>query len=101
MKEQGQIANINFKNKLKLVSLKILIKMRENMINQFHAIYELDGDWYVSYCPEIPGANGMGKTQSECRDNLIESIRLILLDRYEDSMKSITDNITNELITVQ
>ena len=71
------------------------------MINEFHAIFERDGDWFVSYCPEIPGANGMGKTQSECRENLIEAVRLILQDRYDDSLRSLTDNFTNELITVQ
>jgi predicted RNase H-like HicB family nuclease len=71
------------------------------MINQFHAIYERDGEWYVAYCPEIPGANGMGLTQTECRDNLIDAIRLILQDKYEDSLRGLTDNYTNELITVQ
>jgi hypothetical protein len=28
------------------------------MHNEFTAIIERDGDWYVAYCPEIPGANG-------------------------------------------
>jgi predicted RNase H-like HicB family nuclease len=56
------------------------------MTNQFHAIYERDGEWFIGYCPEIPGANGMGKTQLECRENLIDAIRLILKDRYEDSL---------------
>ena len=56
------------------------------MENQFHAIYERDGDWFVSYCPEIPVANGLGKTQDECRDNLIDAIRLILQDKYEDTL---------------
>lgn len=52
------------------------------MTNQFHAIYERDGDWYIAYCPEIAGANGMEKTQDECRESLADAIRLILLDRY-------------------
>ena len=71
------------------------------MVNQFHAIFERDGDFFVGYCPEIPGANGIGKTQVECRENLIDAIQLILLDRYEDSIRSLTDNYTDELITVQ
>jgi len=25
--------------------------------NEFTAIIERDGDWYIAYCPEIPGAN--------------------------------------------
>ena len=28
------------------------------MHNEFTAIIELDGDWYIAYCPEIPGALG-------------------------------------------
>ena len=71
------------------------------MINQFHAIFERDGDWFIAYCPEITGANGMGRTQIECRDNLINAIKLILEDKYEDSIRGLTDNYTYELITVQ
>jgi len=70
------------------------------MTNQFHAIYEQDGEWYIAYCPEIPGANGMGRTQQECRESLVEAIKLILLDRYEDSLRGLHDVYANELITV-
>jgi len=71
------------------------------MLNQFHAIYEKDGEWMVGYCPEIPGANGMGKTKEECRENLIDAVRLILQDRYEDSIRSISESHINELISIQ
>jgi len=30
------------------------------MRNEFTAIIERDGDWYIAFCPEIPGANGQG-----------------------------------------
>ena len=32
------------------------------MHNEFTAIIEHDEDWYVAYCPEIPDANGQGRT---------------------------------------
>jgi predicted RNase H-like HicB family nuclease len=51
------------------------------MHNEFTAIIEKDGDWYIAYCAEIPGANGQGKTREECLDNLREAIELILEDR--------------------
>ena len=51
------------------------------MHNEFTAIIEKDGDWYIAYCAEIPGANGQGKTKEECLDNLREAIELILEDR--------------------
>ena len=71
------------------------------MLNQFHSIYEQDGEWLVGYCPEIPGANGIGKTMEECSENLIDAVRLILQDRYEDSIRSITESHINELISIQ
>ena len=27
------------------------------MHNEFTAIIEKDGEWYIAYCPEIPGAS--------------------------------------------
>jgi len=30
------------------------------MRNEFTAIVEQDGPWYVAYCAEMPGANGQG-----------------------------------------
>ncbi|MCK6619782.1 MAG: type II toxin-antitoxin system HicB family antitoxin [Calditrichaceae bacterium] len=54
------------------------------MHNEFTAIIEKDGDWYIAYCPEIPGANGQGRTIEECRKSLAEAIALILEDRREN-----------------
>ena len=34
------------------------------MTNEFTAIIEQDGPWFVAYSPEIPGANGQGQTAS-------------------------------------
>jgi hypothetical protein len=38
------------------------------MHNEFTAVFERDGDWVIAYCPEIPGANGQGRTKDEARD---------------------------------
>ena len=51
------------------------------MYNEFTAIIEQDGEMYVAYCPEVPGANGLGRTKEECKENLSEAISLILEDR--------------------
>ena len=51
------------------------------MHNEFTAIFEHDSDWYVAYCPEIPGANGQGRSKDEARESLTEAIALILQDR--------------------
>ena len=54
------------------------------MRNEFTAIIERDGEWYIAYCPEISGANGQGRTKEEARDTLAEAIALILEDRREE-----------------
>jgi predicted RNase H-like HicB family nuclease len=54
-----------------------------NMRNEFTAIFEQDGDWYIAYSPEIPGANGQGKTLEDARKSLADAIALILEDRRE------------------
>ena len=51
------------------------------MHNEFTAIIEQDGEWYIGHSPEIPGANGQGRSVDECRANLAEAIALILEDR--------------------
>jgi predicted RNase H-like HicB family nuclease len=57
------------------------------MHNEFTAIFEREGEWFVGFCPEIQGANGQGRTMEECRENLAQAIALILEDRQEDALK--------------
>lgn len=51
------------------------------MRNEFTAVIERDDEWYVAYCAELPGANGQGRTRTECLENLREAIALILEQR--------------------
>lgn len=55
------------------------------MRNEFTAVVEQDGPWYISYCAEVPGANGQGATHDECLATLREAIALILEHRREPS----------------
>ena len=59
------------------------------MHNEFTAVLERDGDWYIAYSPEIPGANGQGRTREEARRNLGDAIALILADRREDGLRGL------------
>lgn len=59
------------------------------MRNEFTAVIERDGDWFIAYCPEVPGANGQGRTLEECRKNLAEAVELILEDRREDALRGV------------
>lgn len=70
------------------------------MQSEFTAIIEQDEDWFIAYCPEIPGANGQGRTVEECRQNLAEAIALVLEDRREDALRGIPQNAIRETIMV-
>lgn len=59
------------------------------MRSEFTAIIEQDEGWFIGYCPEIPGANGQGRTVEECRANLAEAIELILEDRRDDAFRGL------------
>ena len=70
------------------------------MHNEFTAIIEREGDWYIAYCPEVPGANGQGRTIEECRQNLKEAVLLILEDRREDALRGVPADAIKEIVTV-
>jgi predicted RNase H-like HicB family nuclease len=44
------------------------------MRNEFTAEIKQDGEWFVSWTPEIPGANGQGRTIEKCRASLDAAI---------------------------
>jgi predicted RNase H-like HicB family nuclease len=71
------------------------------MRNEFTAIIERDGEWFVAYCPEVPGANGQGRTKAAARKNLASAIALILQDRRTDALRGLPRGATRETVTVE
>jgi predicted RNase H-like HicB family nuclease len=71
------------------------------MHNEFTSIIEEDGEWFIGYCPEIPGANGQGRTVDECRTSLSEAIALILEDRREDGLRGVPQDAIRETVVVR
>jgi predicted RNase H-like HicB family nuclease len=71
------------------------------MPHEFTAVFERDGDWYIAYCPEIPGANGQGRTKDEARNSLAEAIALILEDRREDGLRGVPPDADRGTVTVK
>ena len=59
------------------------------MTNEFTAVIERDGEWFIGYSPEIPGANGQGKSEEECLKSLAQAIELILQDRREEGLRGV------------
>ena len=71
------------------------------MHNEFTAVFERDGDWYIAYSPEIPGANGQGRSKDEARQSLAEAIALILEDRRQDGLRGVPPDAEREMVTVK
>jgi predicted RNase H-like HicB family nuclease len=71
------------------------------MHNEFTAVIERDGDWFIAYSPEIPGANGQGRTKEEARASLADAIALILEDRREDGLRDIPDDAERDVVIVE
>jgi predicted RNase H-like HicB family nuclease len=71
------------------------------MHNEFTAIIEQDDDWFIAFCPEIPGANGQGRTRDEARRSLGEAITLILEDRREDALRGVPADAIRETVSVE
>lgn len=71
------------------------------MHNEFTAVIERDGKWFIAYSPEIPGANGQGKTKKEALASLKDAIALILEDRREDGLRGVPENAERGVVVVE
>ena len=50
---------------------------------KFSATYERDGEWWIGYVAEVPGANAQGRTLDEARESLREAVELIIATNRE------------------
>ena len=71
------------------------------MRNELTAVFERDGAWFVAWCPEIPGANGQGRTKEEARRSLLDGIALILADRRDDGLRGVPADAERETVVVE
>jgi predicted RNase H-like HicB family nuclease len=58
------------------------------MRNRYTAVIERDGKWFIAFCPEVPEANGQGKTREECLESLAAAIELVLDYRRERGLEN-------------
>jgi predicted RNase H-like HicB family nuclease len=70
------------------------------MRNEFTALIERDGPWHIAYCPEIPGANGQGRTKTAALKSLASAIALILEDRRKDGLRGVLATARREKVVV-
>ncbi|MBI4675369.1 MAG: type II toxin-antitoxin system HicB family antitoxin [Chloroflexi bacterium] len=59
------------------------------MQNTFTAVFEQDGDWWIGYVEELPGANTQGKPLAEARENLKEAMQLVIEANREIARRAI------------
>jgi predicted RNase H-like HicB family nuclease len=73
------------------------------MHNEFTYIVEPptdDDPWFIAFCPELPEANGQGKTEKEAIDSLREAIELVLSQRREESMAGVSSSARRGVVSV-
>jgi predicted RNase H-like HicB family nuclease len=52
-------------------------------MEKFTAVFEQDGEWWIGYLEELPGANTQGRTLEEARENLKDAVRLLITANRE------------------
>jgi len=56
---------------------------------------------FIAFCPEIPGANGQGKTKEEAIESLSQAVALILQDRREDWLRGVPPDAVLDKVAVK
>ena len=71
------------------------------MHNEFSTVIQKTKPSHIAFPPEMPGANGRGKTLDKCRKSLPQSMALLLEDRREYGMRGVPADATIEGIVVE
>lgn len=61
---------------------------------------EDDDPWYLAFCPEMPEANGQGKTEEEAVESLKSSIQLLLDHRREEGLKGVPETVKRSIVEI-
>ena len=67
----------------------------------YTAIIEASDDWLLARCPEVPGANGQGRTRSEVLENLADAIDLLLLERRAENLSRMPADAEVAMVIVE
>ncbi|HNP74398.1 MAG TPA: type II toxin-antitoxin system HicB family antitoxin [Kouleothrix sp.] len=67
----------------------------------FHAVIQQDGDWFIGWIEELPGANTQAQSLDELRANLRDAALLIIESNRDDSRRAASGNdVRRETLTV-
>ena len=64
---------------------------------KFTALVQRDGKWFIAFCPEVPGANGQGRTKKQCLESLAAAIKL-MLQIQEEELAQLTRNDAERML---
>ena len=70
------------------------------MRNEFTALIDREGEWFVATCPEVPVANGQGRSKDDAILSLAAAVDLLFEDRREEACKSATRPLETALVAV-
>jgi predicted RNase H-like HicB family nuclease len=70
-----------------------------HMRNAFAAVVEHAGRWHIPCCPELPGADGQGRTRAAALKGLSDAIALILEDRQKDGVRGVPISARRERLS--
>jgi transcriptional regulator with XRE-family HTH domain len=70
-------------------------------VGPFTAVFQRDGNWWIGYVEELPGANAQERTLKEARESLVEAIRDVLEANRELTRTEFEDrDVVRETIRV-
>jgi predicted RNase H-like HicB family nuclease len=70
------------------------------LTEDFTAVIQRGDKWFIAFCPEVPGANGQGRTRASCLKSLVAAIRLMLEIQEEELAGFCGRNIERTLVKV-
>ncbi len=72
----------------------------EAVRNEFTAIIQQTEGWFLALSPEMPAANGQGRTRDEALESLASAIDLVLQDLREESLSQLPPGAERAVVTV-
>ena len=69
------------------------------MKRNFEVVVQKDGDWYVAWAEDVPGAITQGRTLKEVEENIKEAIQLTLQAKSE--LKALKSRAKSRKMMVQ
>ncbi len=68
------------------------MRWNHRMRNEFTAVVQRDGHWWIGWIEEIPGVNSQGESREELMENLQSALREALDSNRAEARKAAGDS---------